>query len=93
MSGSGVAVRCCCCTYIYHSALSRAGRPVAADEELIRRMDGNKDEAERCIDRAEQYVREKRFDDAEKFLRKAQRLYPTTKAEGKLSSISSSGFG
>lgn len=47
-------------------------------------MDGNKDEAEKCIELAERYVREKRFEDAEKFLKKAQRLFPTKKAEGKL---------
>ena len=46
-------------------------------------MDSNKDEAERCTELAERYVREKRFDEAEKFLRKAQKLYPTKKAEGK----------
>lgn len=47
-------------------------------------MDGNKDEAEKCIELAERYVREKRFEDAEKFLKKAQRLFPTKKAEGEL---------
>ena len=55
-------------------------------------MEGNKDEAERCMDLAERCVRDKRFEDAQKFLKKAQRLYPTKKAEGKfilLSPISS----
>ncbi|KAL7289901.1 hypothetical protein TKK_0016292 [Trichogramma kaykai] len=50
-------------------------------------MDGNKDEAERCIDLAERYVREKRFEEAEKFLKKAQRLYPTNKAEDLLTTV------
>ncbi|XP_058807017.1 dnaJ homolog subfamily B member 12 [Phymastichus coffea] len=50
-------------------------------------MDSNKDEAERCIDLAERYVREKRFDDAEKFLKKAQRLFPTKKAEDLLITV------
>lgn len=52
-------------------------------------MEGNKDEAERCTELAERYVREKRFDEAEKFLRKAQRLYPTKKAEGERDMIRS----
>lgn len=47
-------------------------------------MDSNKDEAERCMERAERYLREKKYEEAEKFLRKAQKLYPTKKAEGKL---------
>ncbi|XP_076163707.1 dnaJ homolog subfamily B member 12 [Ptiloglossa arizonensis] len=44
-------------------------------------MDSNKDEAERCMERAERYLREKKYEEAEKFLRKAQKLYPTKKAE------------
>lgn len=46
-------------------------------------MDSNKDEAERCMELAEQYLREKKYDEAEKFVRKAQKLYSTEKAEGK----------
>jgi DnaJ family protein B protein 12 len=45
-------------------------------------MDSNKDEAERCSELAERYIHEKKFDNAEKFLRKAQKLYPTKKTEG-----------
>lgn len=45
-------------------------------------MDSNKDEAERCMELAERYLREKKYDEAEKFVRKAQKLYPTKKAEG-----------
>lgn len=45
-------------------------------------MDSNKDEAERCIELAERYIKEKKLKDAEKFLRKAKKLYPTQKAEG-----------
>ncbi|XP_008546264.1 dnaJ homolog subfamily B member 12 [Microplitis demolitor] len=51
-------------------------------------MDGNKDEAERCIELAEKYLREKRFDDADKFVRKAIKLYPSKKYEELLSKIS-----
>lgn len=47
-------------------------------------MDSNKDEAERCMELAERYLREKRYEEAEKFVRKAQKLYPTKKAEGKV---------
>lgn len=45
-------------------------------------MDSNKDEAERCMERAERFMRERKYEEAEKFARKAQKLYPTKKAEG-----------
>ncbi|XP_023245707.1 dnaJ homolog subfamily B member 12-like [Copidosoma floridanum] len=50
-------------------------------------MDGNKDEANRCTELAERCVREKRFDEAVKFLKKAQRLFPTKKAEDLLATV------
>lgn len=50
-------------------------------------MDGNKDEAERCVDLAERYIREKKFEDAEKFIRKAQKLYPTQKTDDLLTKV------
>lgn len=50
-------------------------------------MDSNKDEAERCMELAERYLREKKYEEAEKFVRKAQKLYPTKKAEGKREKI------
>lgn len=46
-------------------------------------MEVNKDEAERCIEVAEKYVLEGHFEKAEKFLVKADRLYPTQKAKGR----------
>ncbi|XP_043671676.1 dnaJ homolog subfamily B member 12 [Vespula pensylvanica] len=52
-------------------------------------MDGNKDEAERCVELAERYLREKKFEDAEKFIRKAQKLYPTQKTEDLLTKVTS----
>lgn len=45
-------------------------------------MEVNKDEAERCIEVAEKCVLEGHFEKAEKFLAKADRLYPTQKAKG-----------
>lgn len=45
-------------------------------------MDGNKDEAERCMELGERYLREKKYEEAEKFVRKAQKLYSTKKGEG-----------
>lgn len=45
-------------------------------------MDSNKDEAERCMELAERFMRERKYEEAEKFARKAQKLYPTKKAEG-----------
>lgn len=50
-------------------------------------MDSNKDEAERCMELAELYLREKKYEEAEKFVRKALKLYPMKKAEGKLTKI------
>jgi DnaJ family protein B protein 12 len=46
-------------------------------------MEVNKDEAERCIEFAERFILEGRKDKAEKFLLKAERLFPTQKAKGK----------
>lgn len=45
-------------------------------------MDGNKDEAEKCIKLAENYIKERNREKAEKFLHKAERLYPSQKAKG-----------
>lgn len=46
-------------------------------------MEVNKDEAERCIEFAERFILEGKKDKAEKFLLKAERLFPTQKAKGK----------
>lgn len=45
-------------------------------------MEVNKDEAERCIELAEKYIKELNREKAEKFLHKAERLYPTERAKG-----------
>lgn len=45
-------------------------------------MEGNKDSAELCIGIAERYIREGKRDEAEKYLLKSERLYPTQKAKG-----------
>lgn len=44
-------------------------------------MEGNKDEAERCIELAEQFILEGKRDKAEKFLLKSEKLYSTQKAK------------
>ncbi|XP_060520570.1 dnaJ homolog subfamily B member 12 isoform X2 [Cylas formicarius] len=44
-------------------------------------MDSNKDEALRCIEMAEKYIKERNKEKAQKFLEKAERLYPTQKAK------------
>ncbi|XP_015126298.1 dnaJ homolog subfamily B member 12 [Diachasma alloeum] len=51
-------------------------------------MDSNKDEADRCLDLAEQCIRESRFEEAEKFVRKAMKLYPTKRVEEILARVS-----
>ncbi|XP_043249047.1 dnaJ homolog subfamily B member 12 [Colletes gigas] len=50
-------------------------------------MDSNKDEAERCMELAERYLREKKYEEAEKFVRKAQKLYPTMRSEDVLAKV------
>ena len=45
-------------------------------------IEGNKDEAFRCIDIAVQAFAEGKLEKAEKFLIKAEKLYPTQKAKG-----------
>lgn len=50
-------------------------------------MDSNKDEAERCMELMERYLREKKYEEAEKFVRKAQKLYPTKKTEDVLAKV------
>lgn len=51
-------------------------------------MDSNKDEAERCMELAERYMRERKYDEAEKFARKAQKLFPMKKADDLLTEVS-----
>ncbi|XP_020281210.1 dnaJ homolog subfamily B member 12-like [Pseudomyrmex gracilis] len=51
-------------------------------------MDSNKDEAERCLELAERYLRERKYEEAEKFARKAQKLYPLKKVEDLLAEVS-----
>jgi len=50
---------------------------------IFHEMDGNKDEAEKCIELAEKYMREGNREKAVKLLEKSERLYPTQKAKGK----------
>lgn len=52
-------------------------------KKRVRDMEGNRDEAERCIGIAVQALREAKIEKAEKFLNKAERLYPSQKAKGK----------
>lgn len=46
-------------------------------------MDGNKDEAQRCINIALEAAKSGNLQRAEKFLRKADSLYPSQRAKGK----------
>lgn len=45
-------------------------------------MEGNKDEADRCIEIAIKALSEGKIERADKFLRKAESLYPTQRAKG-----------
>lgn len=45
-------------------------------------MESNRDEAERCIQIAAQALRDFKIEKAEKFLKKAEKLYPSQKAKG-----------
>lgn len=46
-------------------------------------MEGNRDDTERFIVIAVQALRDAKIDKAEKFLNKAEKLYPSQKAKGK----------
>ena len=46
-------------------------------------MDGNKDEATKCRQLAEKYLKEGNKDRALKFLEKSQKLYPSKDVEGR----------
>lgn len=46
-------------------------------------MDSNKDEATRCIEIAVTALTEGKISRAEKFLKKAEKLYPSQRAKGK----------
>ncbi|XP_011502065.1 PREDICTED: dnaJ homolog subfamily B member 12 [Ceratosolen solmsi marchali] len=50
-------------------------------------MESNKNEAERCTELAECYIIEKKFEEAERFLRKAHRLYPSKKTKDLLTTV------
>ncbi|XP_043652583.1 dnaJ homolog subfamily B member 12 isoform X1 [Drosophila teissieri] len=52
-------------------------------------MDGNKDEAQRCIDFAVQALAEGKIEKAEKFLLKAEKLFPTENAKRLLAQVKS----
>ena len=45
-------------------------------------MDGNRDESERCIKLAEEYIKLGLNEKAKKFIYKAERLYPSKQAKG-----------
>lgn len=45
-------------------------------------MESNRDEADRCIEIAAIAVRERKLDKAEKFLKKAENLFPSQRAKG-----------
>lgn len=46
-------------------------------------MDGNKDEAARCRQLADKYLKEGNKGKALKFLEKSQKLYPSKEVEGR----------
>ncbi|MGH0158994.1 UNVERIFIED_CONTAM: hypothetical protein FKN15_037707 [Acipenser sinensis] len=54
-------------------------------------MESNRDEAERCIEIAETAFRHKQVEKAVRFLEKAQRLFPTAKAQALIDAITQNG--
>lgn len=61
---------------------SERRKNIEAEDSNHAIMEGNRDEAERCIAIAVQAVRDAKIEKAEKFLRKAEKLYPSQKAKG-----------
>ena len=45
-------------------------------------MDGNRDESEKCIKLAQAFIQAGNIDQAIKFLKKSERLYPSQQAKG-----------
>lgn len=45
-------------------------------------MEGNKDESERCVEIANRKIKEGNYPEALRFLKKADRLYPSKVARG-----------
>ncbi|MGH0150906.1 UNVERIFIED_CONTAM: hypothetical protein FKN15_050384 [Acipenser sinensis] len=54
-------------------------------------MESNRDEAERCIEIAETAFRHKQVEKAVRFLEKAQRLFPTAKAQALIDTVTQNG--
>lgn len=54
-------------------------------------LDGNKDEADKCIEIAQSAFTAGNFEKAEKFLLKAERLYPSTRAKDLLTRVNAAG--
>ncbi|XP_025420996.1 dnaJ homolog subfamily B member 14-like [Sipha flava] len=54
-------------------------------------MEVNKDEAYRCLDRAQYYISEGDIEKAEKFINKSKRLFPTSDADELLNKLKSQG--
>ncbi|KAK1166454.1 hypothetical protein AOXY_G13095 [Acipenser oxyrinchus oxyrinchus] len=54
-------------------------------------MESNRDEAERCIEIAETAFRLKQLEKAVRFLEKAQRLFPTAKAQALIDAVTQNG--
>lgn len=52
-------------------------------------MEGNRDEARRCIERAYIYLKSKNLENARKFALKAQKLYPSVQGQNLLNEIDS----
>ena len=50
-------------------------------------MEGNKDESNNCIKIAEKYIKTGDFEKANKFLNKAERLFPSDHAKSKIFAI------
>lgn len=50
-------------------------------------MESNRDEADKCIDIAASSLRDGKLDKAEKFLKKAENLFPSQRAKGILCSL------
>lgn len=55
-------------------------------------IEGNKDEAEKCIEVASREIKNGNLERAEKFLKKAETLYPSTQAKKLLSQLRSGSF-
>lgn len=74
--GKMLLLSCCVTTWCVHGSADGAGGGRG------KKMEGNRDEAEKCLNIASRALEAGEKEKALKFLNKAEKLYPTDRAKG-----------